>query len=288
MIPVSRPAEPEEPVHSLQRLWRGGPAAWNAALTLPQVLIPFFLLAATAPFITQYFVDNYGWTGGEFWVRILTTCAMYACLALALNLVVGYAGLLNLGFIAFFAIGSYAYALVASDQLNHHFALLPALATVVLVSIGFALLVGVPALRLRGDYLAILTLAFASLVLVLLACGTPRRVPIRPAARDDRGVSFLPFASSRVERFSDQEGRPCPELAGRVRNNLLGWESGNPDDPACTHDTLHEGTRAGLLEMRWRSELPQDGSYDLVTLGYSVGAWGRVTFWRPPIARLPA
>jgi len=160
VIPVSRPAEPEEPVHSLQRLWRGGPAAWNAALTLPQVLIPFFLLAATAPFITQYFVDNYGWTGGEFWVRILTTCAMYACLALALNLVVGYAGLLNLGFIAFFAIGSYAYALVASDQLNHHFALLPALATVVLVSIGFALLVGVPALRLRGDYLAILTLAF--------------------------------------------------------------------------------------------------------------------------------
>jgi len=120
-------------------------------------------------------------------------------------------------------------------------------------------------------------MACASLVLVLLACATPRRVPIRPAARDDRGVSFLPFASSRVERFSGQEGRPCPELAGRVRNNLLGWESGNPDDPACTHDTLHEGTRAGLLEMRWRSELPQDGSYDLVTLGYSVGAWGRVT-----------
>jgi branched-chain amino acid transport system permease protein len=124
------------------------------------VLVPFFLLAATAPFITQYFVDNYGWTGGEFWVRILTTCAMYACLALALNLVVGYAGLLNLGFIAFFAIGSYTYALVASDQLNHHFALLPALAIVILVGIAFALLVGIPALRLRGDYLAILTLAF--------------------------------------------------------------------------------------------------------------------------------
>jgi len=113
--------------------------------------------------------------------------------------------------------------------------------------------------------------------MVLLACATARRVPIRPAARDDRGVSFLPFASSRVERFSDQEGQPCPAFEGRVRNNLLGWESGDPDDPACTHDTLHEGIRAGVLEMRWRSELPQDGSYDLVTLGYSVGAWGRVT-----------
>ncbi len=121
-------------------------------------------------------------------------------------------------------------------------------------------------------------MAWAALVMVLLACATSaRRVPIRPVARDERGVSFLPFASSRVERFSDQEGRPCPEVVGRVRNNLIGWESENPDDPACTHDTMFEGTRPGLLEMRWRSELPQDGSYDLVTLGYSVGAWGRVT-----------
>jgi hypothetical protein len=113
--------------------------------------------------------------------------------------------------------------------------------------------------------------------MVLLACATTaRRVPVRPAARDDKGVSFLPFASSRVERFSDQEGRPCPAFGGRVRNNVLGWESGNEDDPACTHDSLSEGTRAGLLEMHWRSELPEDGSYDLITLGYSVGAWGRV------------
>ena len=160
MSTIPRPNEPEEPVPALKRLWQAGPAAWNAALTRPYVLIPFFLLAATAPLITQYFVDTLGWTGGEFWVRILVSCAMYACLALALTLVVGYAGLLNLGFIAFFAIGSYAYALVASDQLNHHFPLWQALAVVVLVSIGFAFLVGVPALRLRGDYLAILTLAF--------------------------------------------------------------------------------------------------------------------------------
>jgi len=61
--------------------------------------------------------------------------------------------------------------------------------------------------------------------MVLLACATTaRRVPVRLAARDDKGVSFLPFASSRVERFSDQEGRPCPAVGGRVRNNVLGWE----------------------------------------------------------------
>src|SRR5207253_8827841 len=147
-------------VHPLKRLWESGPSGWNHALTRPVVLIPFFIFAALVPLGLQYIEDNSSWTDAQFWTLILANCAMYACLALALNLVVGYAGLLNLGFIAFFAIGSYAYALVASDQLNHHFALLPALATVVLVSIGFALLVGVPALRLRGDYLAILTLAF--------------------------------------------------------------------------------------------------------------------------------
>lgn len=162
-LPAGAPATAaplEEHPSWLRRLWLAGPYGWNQALTRPYVLIPFFLLAATAPFITQYFVDTYSWTGGEFWVRILVTCAMYASLALALNLVVGYAGLLNLGFIAFFGIGSYAYALVASDQLNQHFPLGWALLAVVGTSIAFALIVGVPALRLRGDYLAILTLAF--------------------------------------------------------------------------------------------------------------------------------
>ncbi|MGZ6124082.1 MAG: hypothetical protein ACXWLR_03925 [Myxococcales bacterium] len=104
----------------------------------------------------------------------------------------------------------------------------------------------------------------------------PRRVAVRPAVRDERGVTFLPFASSSVERFSDADGQPCATFAGHVYDNLLGWEARNADDAACTHDTLYEGTRAGTLEMRWSATLPADGSYDLVALGYSVGAWGRV------------
>jgi branched-chain amino acid transport system permease protein len=145
---------------SLRQIWVAGPYAWNQALTRPVFLVPFFLVAAAVPLVTQYFVDNYGWTGGEFWVRIAATCAMFAALALALNLAVGYAGLLNLGFIAFFGIGSYTYALVASDQLHIHLALVPALLAVVAVTMLFALLVAAPSLRLRGDYLAIVTLAF--------------------------------------------------------------------------------------------------------------------------------
>jgi len=146
--------------HRLRRFWESGPAGWNRTLTTPQVLIPFFLAAAVVPYALQYVEDNSSWIGAQYWTLILTTCAMYACLAVALNLVVGYAGLLNLGFIAFFGIGSYAYALVASDQIHQHYPLWGALLVVIIITLAFALLVGVPALRLRGDYLAIVTLGF--------------------------------------------------------------------------------------------------------------------------------
>jgi branched-chain amino acid transport system permease protein len=159
-VTVGAEAVQGEKRSSLRQIWVAGPYAWNQALTRPVFLVPFFLVAAAVPLVTQYFVDSYGWTGGEFWVRIAATCAMYAALALALNLAVGYAGLLNLGFIAFFGIGSYTYALVASDQLHIHLALVPALLVVVVVTMFFALLVAAPSLRLRGDYLAIVTLAF--------------------------------------------------------------------------------------------------------------------------------
>jgi len=117
----------------------------------------------------------------------------------------------------------------------------------------------------------------AALAAILSACAQrPRRTIVRPASRDERNVAFLPFVSSAVDRFSDAQGRPCPRFAGHVHNNLLGWESPDAEDAACTHDTWADGLPPGVLEMHWRSEIAQDGSYDLVTLGYSVGAWGRV------------
>jgi branched-chain amino acid transport system permease protein len=154
------PSQTLETVHPLKRLWESGPSGWNHALTRPVVLIPFFVVAALVPLALQWVQDNSSWTDAQFWTTVLANCAMYACLAVALNLVVGYAGLLNLGFIAFFGIGSYAYALVASDQIHQHYPLWAALLVVIVVTLAFALLVGVPALRLRGDYLAIVTLGF--------------------------------------------------------------------------------------------------------------------------------
>jgi branched-chain amino acid transport system permease protein len=155
-----QPLTTTDSTHAMKRLWDSGPEGWNRTLTSARVMIPFFLVALAAPLVLQYVEDNSSWIGAQYWTLILATCAMYACLAVALNLVVGYAGLLNLGFIAFFGIGSYAYALVASDQIHQRYPLWAAVLVVIVVTLAFALLVGVPALRLRGDYLAIVTLGF--------------------------------------------------------------------------------------------------------------------------------
>ncbi|MEN9888581.1 MAG: High-affinity branched-chain amino acid transport system permease protein LivH, partial [Pseudomonadota bacterium] len=118
---------------------------------------------------------------GNAWVRIADVALLYILLALGLNIVVGYAGLLDLGYVAFFAVGAYMYALLASPHLLDTF---PALALMfpnglhmplwVIVPLGAALagllgmLLGAPTLRLRGDYLAIVTLGFGEIIRVFM------------------------------------------------------------------------------------------------------------------------
>ena len=101
----------------------------------------------------------------SYQTTIMTTALMYAVLGLGLNIVVGLAGLLDLGYVAFYAVGAYSYAL-----LNHHFGLgfwaaLP-LGGVLAALFGIAL--GFPVLRLRGDYLAIVTLGFGEIIRLIL------------------------------------------------------------------------------------------------------------------------
>jgi branched-chain amino acid transport system permease protein len=95
----------------------------------------------------------------------------FVLLAIGLNVVVGFAGLLDLGYAAFFAIGAYTYALFASVQLGsspiHHSFHLPFWLMIfvgMLVAAGFGAILGFPTLRLRGDYLAIVTLGFGEIV----------------------------------------------------------------------------------------------------------------------------
>ncbi|MFZ2218098.1 MAG: ABC transporter ATP-binding protein [Rhodoferax sp.] len=118
---------------------------------------------------------------GDAWVRIADMALLYVLLALGLNIVVGYAGLLDLGYVAFFAIGAYMYALLGSPHLIETF---PAIAAMfpngmhmpiwIVIPLSaalaglFGILLGAPTLRLRGDYLAIVTLGFGEIVRVFM------------------------------------------------------------------------------------------------------------------------
>ena len=119
------------------------------------------LALAALPFVV-------GATGGQGWVRILDFALLYVMLAVGLNIVVGFAGLLDLGYIAFYAVGAYLYALLASPHFGIHlpfWMLLPLGATVAAL---FGVLLGAPTLKLRGDYLAIVTLGFGEIVRIFL------------------------------------------------------------------------------------------------------------------------
>jgi branched-chain amino acid transport system permease protein len=119
------------------------------------------LLLLAAPFLIEAVF-------GRAWVRITDVALLFIMLALGLNIVVGFAGLLDLGYIAFFAVGAYCYALLASPQLAMHWPFLVVLPLGAMVAAVFGILLGAPTLRLRGDYLAIVTLGFGEIIRVLL------------------------------------------------------------------------------------------------------------------------
>lgn len=122
-----------------------------------------------------------GAVGGNYWVRVLDFAMLYVMLALGLNLVVGFAGLLDLGYIAFYAVGAYTAALLSSPHLVTQFDWIAHLAPsglhipfLIIVPLAmaaaalFGILLGAPTLRLRGDYLAIVTLGFGEIVRIFL------------------------------------------------------------------------------------------------------------------------
>jgi branched-chain amino acid transport system permease protein len=105
---------------------------------------------------------------GTTWVRITNYAILYVLLALGLNIVVGFAGLLDLGYIAFYAIGAYTYALLASPQFGLHLPFWVILPIGAGIAALFGVLLGAPTLKLRGDYLAIVTLGFGEIVRIFL------------------------------------------------------------------------------------------------------------------------
>jgi len=106
--------------------------------------------------------------GGQAWVRIVDFAILYIFLALGLNIVVGFAGLLDLGYIAFYAVGAYVYALLASPHFGLHWPFWSILPIGAAVACVFGVLLGSPTLKLRGDYLAIVTLGFGEIIRIFL------------------------------------------------------------------------------------------------------------------------
>jgi len=128
-------------------LWAG-----VALITLALAVLPFALAAAF----------------GQTWVRVVNLALLYVMLALGLNIVVGFAGLLDLGYIAFYAVGAYAYALLSSPHFGIHLPFWITLPIGFAVAALFGALLGAPTLKLRGDYLAIVTLGFGEIIRIFL------------------------------------------------------------------------------------------------------------------------
>ena len=124
------------------------PFAMGFVLVYPLIIMVFFPQGALK------WIDNFG-------IQIL----IYIMLGWGLNIVVGLAGLLDLGYVAFYAVGSYAYALLAKEFGLSFWILLPLAG---ILSAFWGVLLGFPVLRLRGDYLAIVTLAFGEIIRLIL------------------------------------------------------------------------------------------------------------------------
>src|SRR3954468_17670539 len=107
-------------------------------------------------------------TVGTAWVRITNLAILFVMLSLGLNIVVGFAGLLDLGYIAFYAVGAYTYALLASPHFDLHLPFWIILPIGAAVACFFGVLLGAPTLKLRGDYLAIVTLGFGEIIRIFL------------------------------------------------------------------------------------------------------------------------
>jgi branched-chain amino acid transport system permease protein len=110
-------------------------------------------------------------TASGYWRRVGFETVIYALLALGLNVVVGWGGLLDLGYVAFFGVGAYGYALLDSPHYGIHMWALLSIPIMVVVGAIVGLLLGLPSRRLSGDYLAIVTLFFLQLFQTLATNG---------------------------------------------------------------------------------------------------------------------
>ncbi|GIJ42184.1 branched-chain amino acid ABC transporter permease [Micromonospora andamanensis] len=193
-------------LHSVADRWKALPKWQRSLAFVAFVVFLYYLPLLGIPGLTWLRTDSI--SGGSNWAGVLFTCAVYVLVAIGLNVVIGLAGLLDLGYIGFFAIGAYAVALFGSvnspvvQYFQREFDLPPTWAVTwaicAFIALVMALISGVllgwPTLRLRGDYLAIVTLGFGEI--------------IRIVARNMEGVTRGPQGISAIP---GPEGPPSPD-----------------------------------------------------------------------------
>jgi branched-chain amino acid transport system permease protein len=173
----------EEASGGRRRLFGGWRRRWNRMARWQQWLFLIIVLAAVyaLPVANPWIITTE--PGNDFPIACFQM-AVYALVAVGLNVVVGFAGLLDLGYIAFFAIGSYTAAFFTSpDSSLIHIPYLWTLPLALGIAMVFGVALGLPTLRLRGDYLAIVTLGFGEIIRILAT--------IIPAARGQVGFKEL-------------------------------------------------------------------------------------------------
>ena len=169
---------------------------WREPLMLAAIIAVAIILPLL-PFAERNLVDR------------ATLILIYVLLATGLNIVVGLAGLLDLGYVAFYAVGAYSYALLTQDFGLSFWAAMPIAG---LIAAGFGLLLGFPVLRLRGDYLAIVTLGFGQIMHTVLVnwtelTGGPNGISgiVRPSFF---GLGFVAAPGEGETSFADYFGMP--------------------------------------------------------------------------------
>lgn len=167
------------------------------------------------------------WILGLFLSEVLTIVGLYVLLGLGLNIVVGYAGLLDLGYVAFFAIGAYVTAILTSPELGFFsLSFWSALPFAIILGILSGVILGIPVLKMRGDYLAIATLGFGEIIRILVLSDF-----LRPWLGGAQGVGKIPKASIAGMEFATPQQIYYLILAGcllvvfislRLRGSRLG------------------------------------------------------------------
>jgi branched-chain amino acid transport system permease protein len=174
---------------------------------------------------------------GLFLSEVLTIVGLYVLLGLGLNIVVGYAGLLDLGYVAFFAIGAYTTGVLTSPELGFfNLSFWSALPFAIVMGIIAGVLLGVPVLKMRGDYLAIATLGFGEIIRILVLSDF-----LRPWLGGAQGIGKIPKASIAGYEFGMPQQIYYLILAGcllvifislRLRDSRMGraWKAMREDE----------------------------------------------------------